>query len=467
MKYILSRDYRLRGWKGEPFFLERFSSRLPQQLTRDQFALLLQCDGRTEINPDAWAEMIAHYTEENIVQHCPEGGSLLPEQAYRLFPNRRLEAVDLSITGKCNLNCKHCFNARDFSLRTTEPTLKQLIGVLDQLDECGVGHIRVNGGEPLVHKDFLAFTAEVARRGIKIPSLLTNGYLLTPELLDEIERQGHRPLWCVSFDGLGFHNWLRGAPDAEEKTLAAIKLLCSRGHAVQAAQVVWKDSVASLKPTALKLQELGVSIHRIIRITPSIRWKMAAPDQMLAAEELIPHLPEFLTWWNENRIDMNLVFWSYLTQPRGLKNLQILPDLQSSFRDNNSAVCSSLRRRPYIGADGNVLPCMSLPGFKEFPGLDYGNLYKGGSLQRLFTNSPFLSQISLTCAQLKEMNEKCHTCRWRDRCSMGCPAVAMVRNNGNMNGVDPTMCFFYESGTYEKLIEVAERFGLKHNCMPL
>ena len=52
MKYILNRDYRLRGWKGEPFFLESFSQRRLTRLKPEEFLLLLKCDGKTEYDPD-------------------------------------------------------------------------------------------------------------------------------------------------------------------------------------------------------------------------------------------------------------------------------------------------------------------------------------------------------------------------------------------------------------------------------
>ena len=66
-------------------------------------------------------------------------------------------------------------------------------------------------------------------RGIAICELLTNGTLITRELLDALEAQGQRPDWWISFDGLGCHDWLRGVPGTEGKVLENIRQI-GRAH---------------------------------------------------------------------------------------------------------------------------------------------------------------------------------------------------------------------------------------------
>ena len=43
-RWILSEEYSLRGWKDEPFFLERAGNRYLRQLDPDEFLYLLKCD---------------------------------------------------------------------------------------------------------------------------------------------------------------------------------------------------------------------------------------------------------------------------------------------------------------------------------------------------------------------------------------------------------------------------------------
>ena len=63
---------------------------------------------------------------------------LAGEQEYILFPNYRFNYMELSVTCRCNMNCKHCFNAPDAHPRIVEPTFEQLVDALDQMQRRGM-----------------------------------------------------------------------------------------------------------------------------------------------------------------------------------------------------------------------------------------------------------------------------------------------------------------------------------------
>lgn len=460
MKYILNQDYRLRGWKGEPFFLERFSQRKLIRLKPEEFLFFLKCDGMTKLDPAAfsapeWA------LQEDVVSPCYDGRCLLPEQEYRLFSNRRFHHVELSITGRCNFRCKHCFNAGISKPRTDEPSLDQLKRLMGQMDDCGVGRLRLVGGEPLIRPDFLEITAEAARRGIRVHEVVTNGWYITSRLLDELMLQGHRPIWHVSFDGLGYHDWLRGMPNAEGHTLRAIQLLCERGYYVHVHQCVWRDSFDCILPTAKKLKELGVSRLRLLPVEPSLRWKATAPEQSISMESWQHWIPSFLNWWYSQNLDMDLDVWGFWQHKHGSKEVHIVPDISLyADRQHQIAMCGDARSMPYIDADGRLLFCDALSGGSELMGIEWENVYEK-ELRELFTDSIFTKRLlECTCAELKKCNPDCCACEWRDHCSMGCRAEALTQGNGFM-GPDRRMCLFFRSGTYQRLLEIADRYGLR------
>ena len=458
MKFLLQKDYRLRGWKGDPFYLEHFSDRSLRRLSLSEFGFLSRCDGDTEINPDDWPPMPAWAIETGVIVPCAEGGKLLPEQEYCLYPNRFLHYLELSVTGRCNYRCKHCFNAPDANPRFVEPSYERLIKLLDEMDECGVGRIRLVGGEPLVRSDILDFTAEMAARGIRLSEVITNGWFITPELLYTLEAQGHRPKWHVSFDGIGYHDWLRGVR-SEQKVLDNIKLLCDRGYYVLVHQCVWKDSLPSVRPTALRIRELGVSRMRVIPVEPSFRWMQTCPEQTVTAEEWQAWFPDFLDWWYENKLNMDVDVWSYWMHSRGADWAVIVPDLRSRHRSDSCPACAEALARPYIDADGRLLPCIGSSGAAAAMGVEWGNVYRN-SLQELYTDSAFLDHLTLTCGQIKQNEPRCRDCRWKDRCSAGCRAEAMVQGNG-ITGIDERVCKFYKGGCYERLLALADKYGLR------
>ena len=460
MRLILNKDYRLRGWKGDPFYLERISTRQLRRLNLSEFSFLIRCDGKTEIAPDRWPRQPDWVFTEDVIAPCKDVDSLLPDQEYKCFPNRRLDYIELSITGRCNLNCKHCFNAKDCNPRTAEPSMEQLFALLERMDECGVGRMRLNGGEPLVRKDLLSFTEEMSHRGIRLYELLTNGTLLTENLLDSLEAQGHKPVWFISFDGLGCHDWLRGVPGSEDKALRAIRLLCGRGYTVYVQQCVWKDSLPSVIPTVQQLEELGVSRYRAVPVEPSLRWLETAPDKTIPTEEWLMFIPGFLEWWYENDIRMDLDIWSFYTHKYGDPRARIVPDLCSVGRDGNSYACETHYNRPFIDADGRLVPCMPMSGAADAYGISWGNVYKGDDLQKVFSGSAFMNLISCTCNDIKARNAKCHDCPWSVHCSVGCRVGALAQGNG-LDGIDERICVFYESGCYMKLKEIAGKFGIE------
>lgn len=82
-RWILAEEYSLRGWKGEPFFLERAGNRYLRKLTPDEFLYLIRCDGETEMDPESWPPQPEWAVQEGFIVPRKEGQKLKPEQRYR------------------------------------------------------------------------------------------------------------------------------------------------------------------------------------------------------------------------------------------------------------------------------------------------------------------------------------------------------------------------------------------------
>ena len=465
-RWILAEEYSLRGWKGEPFFLERAGNRYLRKLTPDEFLYLIRCDGETAADPEAWPPQPEWAVREGFIVPRKDGQTLKPEQRYRLFPNRRFPYIDLALTGRCNFSCRHCFNAADCNPRSTEPSLDEILRLIGRLDECGVGRLRLTGGEPLIRKDFTEITGEIARRRMRVTEIATNGWFITDALLDKLKEQKIRPVWFISFDGLGFHDWLRGVEGAEEKTLEKIRLLCDRGYTVQVHQCVWKDSLSSVKPTVRLLQDIGVQAYRITTVEPSLRWMKSAPEQTIPPREWLGRIPDFLAWWYQHDIRMNLDIWGIWCHEYGTGKVRIIPDISAHAEcPDQIPICGDARKMPFIDSDGRLLLCLGCSGITAAAGIEWGNVYRD-DVQELLTDSAFTKQLACSCGELKAMNPECGSCRWHDRCGMGCRAEAMAQGNG-LTGIDRRMCVFFRNGIYEKLVRLADELGLEHGGRPL
>src|SRR5947207_8760507 len=87
---------------------------------------------------------------------------------------------------RCNLACAYC-NEYDDSSKPV--ALEVMYQRLDRLAGLGTTIITISGGEPLLHPDLDLIIARIRRRGM-IAGMITNGYLLTAERIQRLNRAG-------------------------------------------------------------------------------------------------------------------------------------------------------------------------------------------------------------------------------------------------------------------------------------
>jgi MoaA/NifB/PqqE/SkfB family radical SAM enzyme len=87
---------------------------------------------------------------------------------------------------RCNLSCTYCNEFDDFSLPV--PTAVMLRRV-DRLIELGTTIITISGGEPMLHPELDQIILHIRNRG-SFATLITNGYLLTPDRIRLLNRAG-------------------------------------------------------------------------------------------------------------------------------------------------------------------------------------------------------------------------------------------------------------------------------------
>ena len=87
---------------------------------------------------------------------------------------------------RCNLSCAYCNEYDNFSKPVPIETLCHR---LDLLAGLGTTIITISGGEPLLHPELDLVIGHIRRRGM-IAGMITNGYLLTPERVNRLNRAG-------------------------------------------------------------------------------------------------------------------------------------------------------------------------------------------------------------------------------------------------------------------------------------
>jgi len=87
---------------------------------------------------------------------------------------------------RCNLSCGYC-NEYD-KVSNPVPTAEMLRRV-EMLAKLGTSIITISGGEPLLHPDLDEIIRGIRSQGA-IATIITNGYLLTPERIQQLNRAG-------------------------------------------------------------------------------------------------------------------------------------------------------------------------------------------------------------------------------------------------------------------------------------
>ena len=87
---------------------------------------------------------------------------------------------------RCNLACEYCNEYDDFSKPVPTETMFRRV---DKLAEFRTSVITISGGEPLLHPELDAIIHRIRKHGM-ISGLITNGYLLTAERIQRLNRAG-------------------------------------------------------------------------------------------------------------------------------------------------------------------------------------------------------------------------------------------------------------------------------------
>jgi MoaA/NifB/PqqE/SkfB family radical SAM enzyme len=87
---------------------------------------------------------------------------------------------------RCNLSCTYCNEFDDVSKPVS---LESMVERVDKLAALGTTLITISGGEPLLHPDLDTIISRVREHGI-LSGMITNGYLLTADRIQRLNRAG-------------------------------------------------------------------------------------------------------------------------------------------------------------------------------------------------------------------------------------------------------------------------------------
>lgn len=113
--------------------------------------------------------------------------------------NRRITGLRVSLTQRCNLNCKYCHHEGE-SRTSEEMATEEVLKIVRIASSLGIRRVKYTGGEPLLRDDLIDIIRGSFAIGLDDVALTTNGTLLkgkVPELFQAGLRRINVSIPCL------------------------------------------------------------------------------------------------------------------------------------------------------------------------------------------------------------------------------------------------------------------------------
>jgi len=422
-------------------------------LTEEQLKLLEIVTAGTvsvdeNIVPDQFRKMAELAEQKGWLVQCEKGTRLQEYQKFRSTKARYTHTLLWSVTGACNLRCKHCYLYGGEN-RYGELSLEKCDEIIRQCVEANVNMVALTGGEPLVRRDFWTLVDHILAAHIKILQVFTNGMRIDEAFLTEFEKRNINPnYFLISFDGVGCHDWMRGVDGAEKAAVNAIKLFVSHGYRVIVSTALHSGNLASLDETYRLMKELGVDTWKLSPVIDTGNWTQQennAIDYRSVFDVYLKLLEQYIS----DGMPLNLTLAGFFVGYKHGDKPYMFPSKRrcSLCNPDTESLCEAVRITPYLLPDGRVLPCIAMSG-SSMEDIAPNILAEGQSLEKALSDSPIDRYCRYTYADLFKQNSECAACEHHASCS-GCRANALA--NGGFFKKDPIACTFYAGGYEEKI----------------
>lgn len=469
MYYLLNDRFSLRGWEKLPYALVDSEAHRASFLSGKTFETLNLCNGKIDFSLPMIGEerrkIARELVEQGIVSPSAPGKTIAEHQKYRCYPNRFMESAHWSITGCCNCQCRHCY-INGAENRYGEISHEDAMKIARGLVDAGVLQCSITGGEALVREDFWEILDCLLEGGIYISTIYSNGFLVNDQVLDRMEERGIHPEFNMSFDGIGYHDWLRGMNGAEEAVRRAFELCQKRGFPTGAEMCIWKDNYHTLRDSINYLASVGCRGIKLNPIGNTGAWLEGGYQEKhgLSVEETFRVYYDYLDDFYRDlpRISVNLggFFMGHGSEP----DLYRIPAIQMTDDPSHICMCAHARTSMYISAEGRAMTCMPLANFDDFQ-KDYPKIQEIG-VQACLSDSKYMELVNIRASEVLEHNDKCRECPYKNVCLGGCRAAAMLVY-GDVLAPDDTICSIFRDGWTKKIVEKVKRLRPEAECLEL
>lgn len=313
----------------------------------------------------------------------------------------QLKTVDIDITERCNLHCKHCI--AECKSGVEELPKEKINSILDDMFSMGCRDLIIAGGEPFCHKDLFEVLNEAESRGIRA-AILTNGILLNEERIEKLDELINIAYVRISmeYSEPSRYDSFRGTKNGIERITWAIRELKNIGKVVGINVVLFPDNLGSLD----KVLDYAISNNvDFIRMVPVVGMKGVEPPKPSFYVDALKRVMKVIVSRSDH-------IYPYIT-----KVPTDLTELSKAFPER----CPGGRMSCSVSPSGFIKSCPMISDSIE----NSYNIYKM-SLKEAWEN---LSQSANEEEEYFNKNAKgnCLSCGLKTRCLGGCKVEKLSR----------------------------------------
>lgn len=312
--------------------------------------------------------------------------------------------VDLHVTNRCNLKCKHCvYTSGEWEM--PDMTLDTVKNLIPSFKKLGVKEVHITGGEPLVNREFFDIAKCLHENGFGT-RVQTNGILITPEIAKKLKESGIEYV-LISIDGLEkAHNSFRNNDKSFAYAVNAVKICLEAGLYTRVNTVINRSNVQDLPELIKFINTLKPDQHSFFYLTPVGRGKNIK-DLTLSLEE----------WKDIEKIVEKAGRENNCIEKIRLQNVIKDKENDKKCRDDNCLIL----------ANGDVYHCV----FFIYSPYKLGNIYNE-DLYELWTKN--INNILEETSNERISEKKCN--KQEQNCKCNCSGLA-YNLTGSVKACDP------------------------------
>jgi SynChlorMet cassette radical SAM/SPASM protein ScmF len=326
----------------------------------------------------------------------------------------RLRAFYLYLSSSCNLRCRHCWTAPEYSagapLQGKTIDIEALHDAVIEGKTLGLSNAKLTGGEPMLHPRFKEIVNMLTAEGIEM-NMETNGTLMNSEIAEYLKNYSKVGFISVSLDSPNpaEHDTFRGVKGAFMATLNGLDAMVAAGFKnCQVIMAVHRGNMHQMLDLTLLAKEHGAGSVKFNPVTKTGRGiLMHEKGETLEFEEYIN-----LARYVNNELRPSIPIPIYMSMPLALTPFHELWRTKGKACD-----CGVIGILGILGG-GEIALC----GIGQtINALVYGHLGKD-RIRDIWLNHPIIQGLRRDLEDTPSYPGVCGVCIHAKSCRTGCIA---------------------------------------------